>query len=195
MKYDTAGNIVKERVICGCCNQDTAGNHEWNCSNKNVNSSPARALPAYPRHQQEKPSRVIAGLNHQSSDARGTTDILSTSSQETRTCVNGHTMTGIGFSDMCPECEGAWKPSQEWETMLEYALPERLTEEEKVIIRNNVSNLLSQSRYQARTAVLEEMREIAEKMKIPVRCLQHDLMGTCDFSHNQALDDLLEKLK
>ena len=35
------------------------------------------------------------------------------------------------------------KKDEEWETMLEYALPDRLTEEEKAVIRNNVDVLLS----------------------------------------------------
>ena len=27
---------------------------------------------------------------------------------DTKTCTNGHTMTGIGFDDQCPECEAPW---------------------------------------------------------------------------------------
>jgi hypothetical protein len=35
MIYDTAGNKIQEPINCGNCRQDTAGNHEWNCPNKN----------------------------------------------------------------------------------------------------------------------------------------------------------------
>lgn len=33
IRTDTAGNEIKEIVICSYCQQDTAGNHEWNCPN------------------------------------------------------------------------------------------------------------------------------------------------------------------
>ena len=33
MQYDTAGNTIKEIIICTVCRQDTAGSHEWNCPN------------------------------------------------------------------------------------------------------------------------------------------------------------------
>src|SRR3990167_8541351 len=29
----------------------------------------------------------------------------------TRECINGHKMTGVGFDDCCPECEAPWKDS------------------------------------------------------------------------------------
>ena len=32
--------------------------------------------------------------------------------EDTRTCENGHTMTGIGFDD-CPECGALWKQQKE----------------------------------------------------------------------------------
>ena len=35
MRYDTAGNKIEEIIICSSCQQDTAGNHEWNCPNNN----------------------------------------------------------------------------------------------------------------------------------------------------------------
>lgn len=28
--------------------------------------------------------------------------------EETRSCLNGHTGTGIGFEEGCPECEAPW---------------------------------------------------------------------------------------
>ena len=37
------------------------------------------------------------------------------------------------------------KGREEWETMLEYALPDKLTEEEKTVIRNNVGVLISRA--------------------------------------------------
>ena len=32
-RTDTAGNKIEEIIICSCCRQDTAGNHEWNYPN------------------------------------------------------------------------------------------------------------------------------------------------------------------
>lgn len=40
-QYDTAGNKIEEPIICSCCRQDTAGNHEWNCPN-NPNNQKAK---------------------------------------------------------------------------------------------------------------------------------------------------------
>lgn len=33
MRKDTAGNPIKEIINCSCCQQDSAGNHEYNCPN------------------------------------------------------------------------------------------------------------------------------------------------------------------
>ena len=33
MEIDTAGNKIEKPIICCCCRQDTAGNHEWTCPN------------------------------------------------------------------------------------------------------------------------------------------------------------------
>ena len=31
----------------------------------------------------------------------------------TKECINGHKMTGVGFDDCCPECEEPWKSGLE----------------------------------------------------------------------------------
>ena len=104
-------------------------------------------------------------------------------SQETRTCVNGHTGTGIGFDDACPECEGAWKPSQEWERQKiksEFAIffseiQENLpkTQEMAAVGHERIYRAVYPAYIeirkvilsQARTAVLEEVRGMVKWMK------------------------------
>ena len=39
--------------------------------------------------------------------------------RDLKVCENGHKMLGIGFEDMCPECEGRWvKNDKKWKDRL-----------------------------------------------------------------------------
>ena len=135
-------------------------------------------------------------------------------SQETRTCVNGHTGTGIGFDDACPECEGAWKPSEEWERQKiksEFAIffseiQENLpkTQEMAAVGHERIYRAVYPAYIeirkvilsQARTAVLEEVREMVEWMKESGE--ENDKSRYNEphpKAYNKALDDLLAKLK
>ena len=53
--------------------------------------------------------------------------------KDTKTCINGHKLTGVGFDDFCPECEEPWikETKVDWEvefrqTFAEYATHKRL---------------------------------------------------------------------
>lgn len=49
-----------------------------------------------------------------------------------------------------------------WQTMLEYALPDKLTEEEKQVIRNNVENLLARQKEE----IIEKVEKIVKDIKL-----------------------------
>ena len=51
---------------------------------------------------------LVEGLLVRTADGSNEWPNQEPSSLDTKTCIRGHTMTGIGF-DECPECESPWK--------------------------------------------------------------------------------------
>lgn len=70
----------------------------------------------------------------------------------TRTCTTGHTMTGIGFDDGCPECEAPWSTPPvrgNWEEEFDrrwhefpYAEMGKISDELKNFIRQTLKQTL-----------------------------------------------------
>ena len=106
----------------------------------------------------------------------------------TKECINGHKMTGVGFDDCCPEDEAPWKESGvEWLKFEE--------EFAKIYYGNDhqgfgklskyVFNLLTSSRSQVLEQIKEELKHIA---------MYHPEGKPNCFSVSDVLD-LLERLK
>jgi len=55
MIYDTAGNKIYEPISCTCCQQDTAGNHEWNCPN---NPNKIKTMKDNPKQKVENTAQL-----------------------------------------------------------------------------------------------------------------------------------------
>jgi hypothetical protein len=83
----------------------------------------------------------------------------------TKTCENGHTMTGIGFDEGCPECEGKWVNTKEdWEEEFKWFLgSEELTNEVKNFIRETREPLLKE--INNLKGEISELKEEIEKLE------------------------------
>lgn len=98
---------------------------------------------------------------------------------------HGHECIHGNNSDTCPKArlEENPKTNNEWETILEYSLPDKLWEEEKRVIRNNVESILSSER--------QRVREEIEKMKQPTPYTKDRTMEDVVDGYNEALSDIL----
>jgi hypothetical protein len=112
--------------------------------------------------------------------------------QDTKECVNGHKMTGIGFDDCCPECEGRWKQQPtDWEKEFdEMDFSEWKYEKDMVkyimMCREKIKSFIH-------SLLARQKEELVEKIENKRDyCVENN--AQCN-TYNQALGEIIELIK